>query len=95
MAYVRLSIARSLHGQEERFQTVMRRLSEVTGEQPGCSASYIMEPHDDSGEIARISFYDEEASATAAAQSQTIMALRSELHLVTDAGHVERGFFTI
>ena len=95
MAYVRLSIAKSLKGQEERFQTVMRRLSEVTAEQAGCTASYIMEPHDDSGEIARISFYDDESSAAAAAQSQTIMSLRSELHLVTEAGHVERGFFTI
>lgn len=95
MAYVRLSIAKSLHGQEERFAAVMRRLAEATAEQPGCTASYLMEPHDGSGELARISFYDNEASAATAAQGGTIMSLRSELHLVTEAGHIERGFFTI
>jgi quinol monooxygenase YgiN len=95
MAYVRLSIARPRRGEETRFEEVMRRLTEVTAQQPGCQAAYMMKPEDDSGDIARISFYEQSEQADAAAQGATIMALRSELHLLSDAGHVERGFFTV
>lgn len=95
MAYIRLSIARPRHGEEARFEEVMRRLTEVTAQQPGCEAAYIMKPDDDSGDIARISFYGTSDQADAAAQGATIMALRSELHLISEVGHVERGFVTI
>ncbi len=95
MAYVRLSIARPRRGEEARFEEVMRRLTEVTAEQPGCTAAYIMKPDDGSGEIARISFYEQADQADAAAQGATIMALRSELHLLSEPGHVERGFSTV
>lgn len=95
MAYVRLSIARPRRGEEARFEEVMRRLTEVTAQQAGCTAAYMMKPEDDSGDIARISFYEVAEQADAAAQGATIMALRSELHLLSDAGHVERGFFTV
>ncbi|MGH2608199.1 MAG: antibiotic biosynthesis monooxygenase [Tepidiformaceae bacterium] len=95
MAYVRLSIARPRRGEEARFEQVMRRLTEVTAQQPGCTAAYIMKPDDGSGEIARISFYDDSQNADTAAQGATIMALRSELHLLSEAGHVERGFSTL
>jgi quinol monooxygenase YgiN len=95
MAYVRLSIARPRRGQEARFEEIMRRLTEVTEQQPGCQSTYMLKPDDDSGDIARISFYDEQQQADAAAQGSTIMALRSELHLLSEAGHLERGFFTV
>ena len=95
MAYVRLSIARPRRGEEARFEEIMRRLTEVTSKQAGCTASYMMKPDDDSGDIARISFYEQEQQADAAAQSPTIMALRSELHLICEAGHIERGFLTV
>ena len=39
MAYVRLSIARPRRGEEARFEEVMRRLTEVTAQQPGCQAA--------------------------------------------------------
>ncbi len=73
----------------------MRKLSVVSAEQPGCEASYVLKPRDQSGELARVSIYKDEQSAEAAAQSQTIMALRSEMHLVTEPGHTERAFFSI
>ncbi|MEX0782260.1 MAG: antibiotic biosynthesis monooxygenase [Dehalococcoidia bacterium] len=95
MTYVRLTIARPRHGEEARFEAIMQRLTEVTAQQPGCEATYMMKPDDGSGDIARISFYGDNHQADAAAQSATIMALRSELHLVSEAGHVERGFFTV
>ncbi|HEX6032163.1 MAG TPA: antibiotic biosynthesis monooxygenase [Tepidiformaceae bacterium] len=95
MTYIRLSIARPRRGDEQRFEEVMRRLAQVTAEQEGCVASYIMKPDDDSGEIARLTFYENAAQADHAAQGQTIMSLRSELHLISDTGHIERAFTTI
>lgn len=95
MTYVRLSIARPRRGQQQRFEEIMRRLAEVTAEQEGCVASYIMKPADESGEIARLTFYEDESRADQAAQGQTIMSLRAELHLLSEAGHIERAFTTI
>lgn len=95
MAYVRLSIARPRRGEEARFEQIMQRLTEVTEQQPGCTAAYIMKPDDGSGDIARISFYESGHDADTAAQSATIMALRSELHLASEPGHIERGFTTV
>ena len=95
MAYIRISIAKPRQGQEERFEALMRRLTEVTKQQPGCVESYLLHPHDDSGELARVSIYDNEASAGAAAQSDTIMALRSEMHILSEPGHTERAFHSI
>jgi quinol monooxygenase YgiN len=95
MPYVRLSIARPRHGQEQRLEEIMRKLADVAREQEGCSASYLLRPHDDSGEIARIVIYSSEQTAEQAASSQTILALRSEMHLITEPGHVERAFFSV
>ena len=95
MTYVRLSIARPRRGSEQRFAEVMQRLAEVTADQPGCVASYIMKPEEDNGEIARLTFYEDEHKADQAAQTPTIMSLRSELHLLSEEGHIERAFNTI
>jgi len=95
MPYIRLSIARPRRGEEKRFEEVMRKLAAVAGESAGCQASYVLKPNDDSGDIARIAIYDEEASAESAANSQTILSLRSEMHLVCEPGHTERAFFSI
>jgi len=95
MPYIRISIARPRRGEEQRLEDLMRKLSVVSAEQPGCEASYVLKPRDQSGELARVSIYKDEQSAEAAAQSQTIMALRSEMHLVTEPGHTERAFFSI
>ena len=95
MAYVRLSINRPRRGEEQRMEDLMRKLAALTSEQEGCTASYLLRPHDDSGEIARIAIYNDEASAGQAANSQSVMALRSEIHLLTEPGHVERAFFSI
>jgi quinol monooxygenase YgiN len=95
MPYIRLSIARPRRGEEDRLLDLMRKLSAVSAEQDGCIDSYVLKPRDDSGEIARISVYRDEQSAEAAASSQTIMSLRSEIHLVTEPGHTERAFFSV
>lgn len=95
MPYIRLSIAKPRRGEEARVEEVMRKLSDLSASQEGCVESYVLRPHDDSGEIARIAVYSDEKVAEQAANSQSFMALRSELHLLAEPGHIERAFFSI
>ena len=95
MPYVRLTIASPNRGQEARLEELMRKLNDLSAEQEGCLQSYLLRPHDNSGEIARIAIYGSEHDAEAAANNQSFMALRSEIHLVVAPGHEERAFFTI
>lgn len=94
MAYVRLSIATARTGQAARLEEIMRKLNEFSLSQPGCTASYIMKPSDDSHEIARLSIYENEAAAEHVANSAHVMALRSEVNIFAEPGHVERAFNT-
>lgn len=95
MPYVRISIQKPTRGNEARVEELMRKLEGMIASQPGCTASFLLKPHDDSGEIARIAIYEDEDAAEAAANVQNIMAIRSEIHLITEPGHIERAFFSI
>lgn len=95
MPYIRLSIAKPRRGQEARLEDLMRKLEATLKAQPGCITSYLLKPHDDSGEIARIGIYENEDAAESAANSQSVMAIRSEIHLASEPGHIERAFFTL
>ncbi len=92
MTYVRLSIARPRHGQEERLHEIQAELARWARDQPGCRESYLLHPHDDSGEIARITIYESEDAAEEVAKHPHLMSLRSELNLAAEPDHVERGF---
>ena len=95
MPYIRLSIAKPRRGEEARLEDVMRKLSDLSASQEGCVESYVLRPHDDSGEIARIAVYSDEVTAEHLANSQSFLSLRSELHLIAEPGQVERAFFSI
>ncbi len=95
MAYVRLSIASARPGQTKNLENIMRKLNDFSLSQPGCQSSVIMKPHDDSNEVARLSIYESEAAAEHVANSDHVLALRSELHLAAEPNHVERAFFTV
>lgn len=95
MPYIRLSIAKPRRGEEARLEEVMRKLSDLAASQEGCVESYVLRPHDDSGEIARIAIYTDEVTAEHLANSQSFLSLRSELHLIAEPGQVERAFFSI
>ena len=95
MPYIRLSIARPRRGEEKRLEEIMRKLAEASAGEEGCLEAYVLRPHDESGEIARISVYRDEAAGTAAANSARILALRSEMHLIVEPGHTERAFFSM
>lgn len=94
MPYVRLSIVKPRPGQSAHIQEIMEKLNTYSRSQPGCTLSLLLKPHDNSGEIARMSIYDTEASAEHVANSDHFLALRSEMHLASEPGHVERAFFS-
>ena len=95
MAYIRLTVNKPLRGQEARLEELMRKLGELSEGQPGFIEGWLLRPKDDSGEIARVGVYEDEASAEAMANNQSWMALRSEIHLCVEPGHHDRAFFTI
>lgn len=95
MPYIRLSITKPRRGEEAHLEEVVRKLSALSASQDGCIESYVLRPHDDSGEIVRIAVYADELTAERAANSQSFLALRSEQHLISEPGHIERAFFSI
>lgn len=97
MTYIRLSLARPRTGETAaHLEELFRQLAHLTSTEDGCIQSFLLQPHDDSGEIARIAIYRDEKAAERAALGDAIMALRSELDLIVEPEtHQERAFFTV
>lgn len=94
MPYIRISIAKPRRGEEGRLREVLERINAEADSREGCLQTYLLQPHDESGELARIAIYRDEDAGEAAAASQSMLALRSEMHLLVEPGHTERAFFT-
>ncbi len=97
VTYIRLSLARPRTGETAaHLENLFRELSKLTSAQEGCQQSFLLQPHDDSGQIGRLAIYDNEEAAEHAAFNDSIMALRSQLDLIIEPrSHSERAFFTI
>jgi hypothetical protein len=95
MAYVRISIVKASRGNADRVEKLVRDLAGNASRQPGCQQSLVLRADDGSGELGRIAIYDSERSAANAANDAHHMALRSELHLAIEPGHIERSFETV
>jgi len=62
---------------------------------PGFISGQRLTPHDDTGEVWRVVYWESENAADHAAQQQHVLALRSELiRLLGEKRHEERGFHT-
>ncbi len=92
MPYVRISIAKPSTGQSDAVKSLMKRINDSVSAQKGCQTVYMLTPSDNSGELARMAIYDDEESAETAANSQTVMSLRSQMHQIIEPGHIERAF---
>jgi len=92
LAYVRISLMRPLAGREAEVDQLNLELVEYYRGQPGCLQSTVIHAADGSGETGRVSFWDSEAAADAAANSDRSMFLRSRLHLMLRRGHQDRSF---
>ena len=95
MAYVRLTLVRPRAGESERVEDFLRRLNGLTSAEDGCIDSYLLKPQVDNSEIGRIVIYKDSTTADRVANSDPVMALRSQMDLYVDAhSHVERAFTT-
>ena len=92
MPYVRISIMRPLAGREAEALKLNSDLVQLYSGQKGCLGSHLIRAADGSGEIGRVSFWESEGDADAAATADRSMFLRSRLHLLVRRGHQDRSF---
>jgi quinol monooxygenase YgiN len=83
---------RPLAGREAEAGQLNLELVEHYRLQPGCLQSTLIHATDDSGEMGRVSFWESEAAADAAANTDRSMLLRSRLHRMVRRGHQDRSF---
>ena len=92
MPYIRLSVMKPVPGTDEKVAGILDELLAYFAKQPGYITGYrIVEPIE-GGEVGRITIWDSAEMADQAASADHVMAIRSQLHLIIEAGHQERGF---
>ena len=74
MAYVRMSVAKPRRGEEARVEEIFERINTEAAKNDGCLETYLLHPHDDSGEVARMAIYTDEDAAEAAASNDAVLA---------------------
>ncbi len=81
MAYVRITTMIARTGQEQRLEQLLRDLSALYAKQPGYVLGYMLTPHDDANprRYGRVGVWQDERSATNAAQHEHALSVRSEL----------------
>jgi hypothetical protein len=93
MLYVRLSLVYALPGRAEEVARIMDDLVDFYQKQDGYVAGYKLWSADETGDIGRITVWRDLHAADAAAQSNHVLSLRSELvPLIEEGSHEERGF---
>ena len=92
MSYVRISLMRPLAGRDLEVEKLNRELVQLYRQHQGCIGSHFVRAADGSGEVGRVSFWESESSADAAATADRSMFLRSRLHLLVRRGHQDRSF---
>ena len=92
MAYVRISLMKPLAGRDADVDELNAQLVDLYRQQDGCLQSVLIRATDESGEVGRVSFWESESAADAAANTDRSMLLRSRLHLILRRGHQDRSF---
>ncbi|PKN81130.1 MAG: hypothetical protein CVU47_07980 [Chloroflexi bacterium HGW-Chloroflexi-9] len=95
MPYVRVTTMIARTGEEQRLEKTMRELSAFYAKQPGYIHGYMLMPHHDASprRFGRIGVWQDEKSATDAAQLDHALALRSELlRILVEELHDEYSF---
>ncbi len=92
MPYVRISLMNPLPSREAEVNDLNEQLVAFNRQQKGCLQAYVMLPGDVSSETGRISLWESEEDAEGTASVESILALRSRLHLLLQAGHRDIAF---
>src|SRR5829696_9173304 len=92
MPYMRLTMA---HPRPDRRAEVLAHYEELVAyvlTLPGCLAGYVLEAKDQSGEVGRISLWEDADAAHHAANDPHAMALHAELHFDVPGALWNRSF---
>jgi quinol monooxygenase YgiN len=90
--YVRLSLMIPREGMQEQALAIHRTLVAGLASQPGFVRGYVI-TGDRWGRVGHLNIYTSEHEADQAAQTQHILALRSEmLMLIVEESHIERSY---
>ena len=92
MAYIRLTLARPRPDVREEVRRHYDDLVRHVLTLPGCLAAYVIEAHDESGEIGRISIWESTDAANRAANDPHAMSLHAELHFDVQGSLSDRSF---
>lgn len=94
MFYIRVSLMHARPGKEQQVAVAMDDLVTFYMKQPGYIVGYKLSAADEVGDVGRITVWESEAAAEAAAQTNHVMSKRSELMPLIEAGsHGERSFW--
>ena len=92
MPYVRLAFAHSRPERREEVRQHFEELVRYIRTMPGCLASYVVYPHDETGEIGRMSVWDNLEAANRAANDPHAMSIHSELMFDVHGSIWDRSF---
>ena len=95
MAFVRLSITTPRRGETARVLEIMQKLADAARETQGCLFSYVLKPEDGSPDVARIAVYEDHVAADHLANTEHMLSLRAQLHLLIEPGHVEHAYTSV
>ncbi|HWO93458.1 MAG TPA: antibiotic biosynthesis monooxygenase [Dehalococcoidia bacterium] len=94
MTYVRISILDPDDAERARVEEIIDEMIRFHAGSPGFISGQRLVPDDETGEVWRVAYWQDEESADHAARHDHIMALRSQLNLlVGERRHEERGFW--
>jgi len=92
LAYVRITLMSPLEGHEAEVDEMNRELAEFYRDQASCLQSAALRTTDASSGVGRVSFWESEAAADAAASKDHSMFLRSRLQQLVRPEHEELSF---
>ncbi|MGB2694046.1 MAG: hypothetical protein WBD55_02525 [Dehalococcoidia bacterium] len=95
-AVVRLSLMQPKPGAQERVLELQQQIVSWLPGKPGSIAGYIIVGGDPQGRVGHVSIFRSEQDADQAAQSDHVLAIRSELLLVIEEdSHVEHSYIGV
>ena len=92
MAYIRLTLARPRPDVREEVRQHYEDLVRHVSSLPGCIQAYVIESHDESAEIGRISIWESADAANRAANDPHAMSLHAALHFDVQGSLYDRSF---
>jgi quinol monooxygenase YgiN len=91
--YVRLSLMSPREGMRDRLLEEHRKLVEWLQDQPGFVRGFVIEEEDPDGRVGHLNIYRSEEDADRVAQTDHVLAVRSELMMLIEEGsRVEDSF---